>query len=329
LRHRFLVTGATGFIGSHTVEALLSREYDAVCAVRNISALRNLNPSGVQVITLDEIESTITAGPPVDYVLHVAGATRALDYQGYRMANVDLTRRLLELFARPGPRDNLKRFVFLSSQAAAGPAPSIGGCVVEADPARPVSPYGRSKLEAERAVAEFSERLPVTIIRPPTVFGPRDVDVLGVFKAARYRIAPCIAGPARLVSVIYVEDLVEGMLAATFCTRAKGETYFLANSEPVVWREFCLEVARVSGYRAIAVPVPLPVMRIMARVGDVIGRLKGKAPLFRTEKFEEMRQMAWVCSTEKARRDLGWTPRTPLTEAIDKTARWYKEHGWL
>jgi len=329
LRPRFLVTGATGFIGSHAVDALLSRGYDVVCVVRNVSALRNLAPAGAQVIALDNMESAMEAGPPVDYVIHIAGATRALNYESYRMANVDLTRRLLELFDRPGRRENLKRFVFISSQAAGGPSPNSGSGVVETDPVRPVSLYGRSKLEAERTVVEFSERVPVTIIRPPTVFGPRDVDVLGVFKCARFRIAPCIAGPERLVSIIYVEDLVEGILEASFSRKSEGETYFLANSEPVIWRAFCLEVARVLGYHAIAVPVPLFVMKIVAKTGDVIAGFTGRAPLLRTEKLEEMRQMAWVCSTEKACRDLRWKPRTPLSEAIEKTARWYKEHGWL
>lgn len=326
---RFLVTGATGFIGSHLVESLTARGWDVVCPVRDPSALRNLDSSAARVVGLERMESEIATSAPIDYVIHVAGCTRALNYEGYRTANVDFAVRLLELFQHPSMRNGLRRFVLVSSQAAAGPSREDGTPVTEQDPPSPVSLYGKSKLEAERACLALQERLPVTIVRPPTVFGPRDVDVLGIFRSAKYRIAAHIAGPDRLVSIIYVEDLVQGILAAAFSPAAQGETYYIANPVPVVWREFSLHAARVMGYGAVSVPVPLFVMRLAARAGDLFGGITGNAQLFRTEKLAEMKQIAWVCSAAKAERDLGWRPRTSLADALAKTARWYKDHGWL
>ncbi len=169
----------------------------------------------------------------------------------------------------------------------------------------------------------------MTVIRPPTVIGPRDSDVLGVFKISRYRLAPCLAGPDRLVSIIYVEDLVEGIHAACVSPNACSGVYFAANPEPVVWRSFVLDVARICGYSAIPVPIPLSLMRIAATAGDLISKLTGSAPLMRSEKLEEMKQIAWVCSSEKAYTALNWIPKTSLENAIKKTALWYRENGWI
>ncbi len=326
---RFLVTGGTGFIGSHMVELLLSRGWEVVCPVRNPAALRNLDGMAARTLSFAGLQSEIADARGFDYVIHVAGVTRALDYRDYYDANVEVTRSLLELFAAQEPDKRPKRFVLVSSQAAAGPCPDENSCVVESGPYCPVSSYGRSKAEAEETALGYRDRVPVTIIRPPTVFGPRDEDVLGVFKCAKYGLAPCLAGPDRLVSIIYVKDLVEGILLAALSLKTEGEIYFLANPEPVIWREFALLVAKMMGYRVLAVRIPLIAMKIAALAGDFLGKLKGVAPLLRSEKLEEMKQIAWVCSSEKAYRDLKWTPPTPVEEAISETARWYTEHGWL
>ncbi|MBI4963484.1 MAG: NAD(P)-dependent oxidoreductase [Desulfomonile tiedjei] len=326
---RFLVTGATGFIGSHMAELILAKGWEAVCPVRDSLALRNLKGIPVRVIAAGDLEAEISVNGAFDYVIHLAGATRAPDYDGYWESNVKWTRELLEKLVNSSWKDSLKRFVLVSSQAAIGPSTDDGACKTESDPLCPVSLYGRSKAEAEQVALSFMDRVPVTIVRPPTVFGPRDTDVLGVFKCVRYRIAPYIAGPDRLVSIIYVEDLVEGILAAAMSPASEGGVYFLANPEPVVWRKFALEVARVMGKSSVAVPVPLFAMKLLARAGDIVGKFRGVTPLFRTEKLEEMKQIAWVCSPEKAFTDLRWRPRFSLDEAIRKTAAWYRENGWL
>ncbi len=326
---RIILTGATGFIGSHMAELLLAQGAEVVCPVRNPARLRNLEGMPVSVVPADKLRDVLTDSLSFDYVIHLGGATRARDYEGYRQSNVGLTRELLEIFSTEPYRKALKRFVLVSSQAATGPCPDGGVAVNETDPCCPISLYGRSKAEAEQVADRFHHAVPITVVRPPTVFGPRDTDVLGVFKSARFRLAPFIAGPDRLVSIIYVQDLVEGILAAARAPEAVGQTYFLANPEPVIWRQFALDVARLMGYRAIALPVPAAAMKLVAYAGDVVGKLRGSVPLFRSEKFEEMRQLAWVCSSEKAFKDLGWRPRFSLEEAIGITAQWYADNGWL
>ncbi len=323
-----LVTGGTGFIGSHMVELLLSEGWQVVCPVRNPKNLRNLEGLRVDIVQVDRLEKERALIEDVDYVFHIGGATRAISFDDYRRANVDFTRMLLELFDSP-ISNKLRRFILVSSQACAGPSPDTGEPITEERSGSPVSMYGRSKLEAEKVAASFMDTLPITIVRPPTVFGPRDTDVLGVFKCACHRLAPCIAGPDRLVSIIYVKDLVRGMLAAARTDSALGNTYFLANPEPMIWREFTLRVARVMGCRAVVLPVPIGIMKLVSLAGEFAGRITGEPSLLRTEKFEEMKQLAWVCSADKALKELDWRPDTPLDSAIDETAKWYLDHGWI
>jgi nucleoside-diphosphate-sugar epimerase len=310
-------------------ELLVGKGWEVVCPVRDMSNLRHLSGIHARAIPLADVGSEVGKDQGFDYVIHLAGATRARDYRGYREANVEPTRRLLELFSNPVTNSNLKRFLLIGSQAASGPSPDDGTPVTETDPLCPVSLYGRSKLEAEEVALSFTDRVPVTIIRPPTVFGPRDTDVLGVFKCTRYRLAPCFAGPDRMISIIYVEDLVDGILTAALASKSRGETYFLANPKPVIWREFVLEVARIAGCRSITLRVPMLTMRLASLAGDLLGKVRKTPPLFRSEKLEEMKQIAWVCSPEKAYRDLQWRPDTPLSTAIEKTLGWYREHGWI
>src|SRR4030042_5277898 len=153
---RFLVTGATGFIGSHMADLLLARGWEVVCPVRDTARLRYLAECKAEIIPQALMEDHVRKGPGFDYVIHIAGATRAPDYDTYTQANVDYTRRLLDLFSNSGAGRIPKKFVLISSQAASGPSPDDGSPVCESDAARPVSLYGRSKLEAEKIVNGFA-----------------------------------------------------------------------------------------------------------------------------------------------------------------------------
>ncbi len=326
---RVLVTGATGFVGSHMVELLHRMGWEVVCPVRNPLALRNLEGLSCRTPTFSELDSMMVEGYEFDYAFHMAGATRGLAYEDYRKANVELTRRLLDLLLQSGAAKRLKRFVLVSSQAAAGPSPDDGSAISEDAEPRPVSHYGMSKLEAERVVLTYSDRLPITIARPCAVFGPRDVDVLGAFKSAQMRFIPYLAGPPRLVSLIYVKDLVEGILAACLSPRAVGGAYFLANADPVRWIDFVSLIASCVGKSALKFPIPLPLMAVVAKAGDILGAITGKPQLLRSEKFAEMKQMAWVCSTERAKIELQWEATTALETSVKETADWYKQQGWI
>ncbi len=326
---KVLVTGATGFIGSHIVEALHESGHTTVSLVRSLSSIGHLQGLHTRLAPWTALEALAAEDPPFDTVIHAAAATRALTYQQYYDANVATTERLVKAFSQPRTSNYLKRFLLISSQAVAGPSNAGSTPLDESAPPAPISAYGKSKLEAEQTVLRASHSIPVTIVRPSTVFGPRDVDVLGVFRAVRWRVVPYIAGPDRYVSIIYVRDLVEGILTALSSPTAIGKIYFLTNPQPVIWRHFALRVSQVAGYKAIAIPVPVSVMALVASAGDIISNMTRKPLLFRTDKFLEITQEAWVCSPSKAFADLGWQATTPLSTAIALTYSWYIEHGWI
>ena len=327
---RCLVTGGTGFVGSHIVEKGLQKGWDLICLVRDVAAIKHLSEMRVTLWDVENLETRLINSPQVDVVIHVAGATRALNYGEYFDANVGFTRWLIESLIKSGACNNLSRFVLVSSQAAAGPSISDFEPVSEEETPHPLSDYGRSKMEGEKVALFFRDQLPLTIIRPPTVFGPRDMDVLGVFQSARFRITPVVAGPDRLVSIIYVEDLADGILTAAASSEIpSGEIFFLANEKPVVWREFAELIGRSMGYNPFVIPLPVSIMRLIGKGGDMIGKLTGKPALIRSEKIMEMEQLAWVCSSEKAKRQLSWVSKTPLEDAINKTRDWYKRMGWI
>lgn len=327
---RFLLTGAAGFIGSHLCDALTARGHETLCVGRNPARPGFLDGRHAsELMPWDDLEACLSDTDPFDYVIHAAGATRAFDYHGYLAGNVTPTRRLLEMLVRTRAGRRLRRFVLVSSQAAAGPSPDGVSPVLESDAPAPVSPYGRSKLEAERVAKRFGNQLSVTIVRPPAVFGPRDKDTLGVFRAAQWRFAPYITGAALLVSVVYVKDLVQAIIHAGESDSAAGETFFLANQAPEVWKDFCVSAGLALARRCIPLPIPLGVVKVMGKAGDVVGRLRNTPTLMRSDKFEEMRRKGWVCSSEKAQRLLGWKAETPLMGALIETAQWYQDQGWL
>jgi nucleoside-diphosphate-sugar epimerase len=324
-----VVTGASGFVGSHLIDYLLAVGADIICPVRNIRNLRHLTNKNITITTFEGLEKEIGLKGNLDYFFHVAGATRALSYKDYYSANVELTERLLQLILRKADFKYFKRFVFISSQAVNGPAPNSVTPVTESDAPNPVSWYGRSKLEAERIVQKYSDKIPGVIIRPSTVFGPRDTDVLGVFKSCKYHLAPCLTGKDRMVSVIYVEDLIHGVIEAALSHKTVGKTYFLTNQEPVVWRDFIREVGRLMKSSVVILPIPKIVLKPFGFISDLLGKVTGTPSLFRTEKIREMDQWFWICSPESAYRDFGWVAQNELSRSLTNTYLWYKAQGWL
>ncbi|MGC8657523.1 MAG: NAD-dependent epimerase/dehydratase family protein [Desulfomonilaceae bacterium] len=326
---RCIVTGATGFIGSHLAESLLNEGHEVLCPVRDPSKPRHLILPKANIFPIGDLEKEIRSNSNFDYVFHLAGATRALNYEDYRIANVYLTRDLLDLILKTFDLKRFKRFVFVSSQAASGPALDAQTSVSEYDPPNPVSLYGKSKLEAEEVVKEYGNSIPYVIIRPSTVFGPRDTDVLGVFKSCKYRLIPCLTGRKRQVSVVFVEDLVTGIKRAAFLSKSINQIYFIANPKPVVWRQFIADIAELMGVHPVILPMPAFFLKTVGFFTDIIGNLLGKPLLLRSEKIAEIDQWYWICSSQRAYHDLGWFPQNSLKENLKKTIDWYYQEGWI
>jgi nucleoside-diphosphate-sugar epimerase len=213
--------------------------------------------------------------------------------------------------------------VHVSSLAAVGP--SLDGTPVrEDDEARPVTHYGKSKLEGERIVRRLVPD--VVIVRPPVVYGPRDTDVFQVLKPLSKGIALQIGSGERWFSAIYVGDLVEGLIAAS---SAVGRTYFLANSTPVSWEDLRASATRIMGREARVLRVPEAVAYAAGLGAEVWARITGKAGIISRDKVAEALCPYWTCDTRRAASEICFEARTSLDAGLGLTLAWYRENGWL
>lgn len=325
-KKKALVTGANGFIGSHLAEELVRRGWDVTCLVRRPGGLGWIETLEVRLIRGDcrEKATLEPAIEGIDYVFHLAGVIDALEWEEYYQANVVGTRNLLEVCIERNP--GLKKFIHVSSISAAGPSEK-GRALTEDDPNRPVSDYGRSKLEAEEAVREFGPRLPFVIIRPPNVIGPRQKELLEAIRLAKKRIKPLVGTGEPQTSLCYVQDVVEALILAAERSEADGRTYFLAYPRPYAWTEITDAVQEALGVRRILLKVPYRAQMLVASASEAAARLAGRKPKLTKMSVRAARKYYWIYDGSRIKRELGFEPRTGLKEAIRETIEWHKAHG--
>ncbi len=323
-----LVTGATGFIGSHLVEFLLDENVEVRCLVRPESNRRWLQGRDVEFATGDcrDPDSLLPAVSGVDLVYHLAGVVRARSYQEYFLSNSVGTRNLLEACLCVNPE--LDRFVLVSSQAAAGPSTN-GRPLKESDPARPISAYGWSKLMAEKEVLQRQGRLPVVIVRPSPVYGPRDRDFHSLFKMVKLGLSPVIGGEKRYLHLTYVRDVAAGTWLASQSQGNHGGVYFLADERSYDWREVGRVIGEVFGKKTRQLTIPRSLSWVVARVAELWAALLRRPALLNREKRREMLARYWLCDTSRAREQLGFRVAHPLPAGVLSTLRWYRDNGWL
>ncbi|UCE26711.1 MAG: NAD-dependent epimerase/dehydratase family protein [Candidatus Coatesbacteria bacterium] len=313
-------------MGGHLVEALLADGQDVRCILRQSSDTRWLEGLPVDRVTgcLEDTETLAAATSGVDTVYHLAAVTKATNRETYYRVNAEGTARLAELCGR---RTTPPRFVYVSSAAAVGPG-KPGEAVCEEDECNPVTDYGRSKLKGERELIKRADVLPFVIIRPPAVYGPRDTDMFIFFQLVNRGIKLVLTGPERILSVIFVKDLIRGILLAAKAAE-KSETFHIAHEKPVTWETFADAVAVALAKDPVKLPIPPAVLWGAAALNEVGHRLLGKATIFNRQKVREMRQTSWVCNTSRSMERLGYQSTFSLEKSIEITAEWYREHGWL
>lgn len=322
-----LVTGGQGFIGSHLCERLIAAGHGVRVLARPTSDLTHLDGLRLEIVRGDLVgEGDLgQAVAGVDWVFHLAGALKGFREEDLLRVNRDGTRRLTEACLAHAPQ--LSRFVLVSSLAAAGPSPGGRIPLLEDAPARPLTWYGKSKLEAETVVKNSG--LPSVIVRPPIVFGPRDRDVYSYFQIAKRGLLPVPGRRDRFYSLVFGPDLAEGILRAAEVSTEAGEIFHLTGPEVVAWSELGEKIAAALGARGRVLHLPEFGLRGAGRVADAVARLRGRPEIFSSQKIVEMLAPAWVASPEKAKLVLGWTARTPLDEALAHTVAWYRDHAWL
>lgn len=301
---RIAVTGATGFIGRHLVSHLTGRG-DAVVSVGR---------------PLDR-EPLLKAFHRADAVVHLAGVVSTTRDEEYTKVNVDAARIVAE-----AARDSGARLVHLSSLAAAGPAPPHAPRT-EDDPPAPMTAYGRSKLAGERAIAAVAG-LRAMVLRPGVVYGSGDRALLPIFVLAKYGVLPLIGRRDAAYTFVHVADLVR-TIAAAVDRDALNDVMFVGHREPVTTRKLLEGVRAAAGRKALIVRVPLPVLKLAARLGDAGGALRRRPLPMNSRRYDELVTEGFVCRVDRLRDRLGIVAAIGLDEGLAEAAAWYRREGRL
>ncbi|HSJ08684.1 MAG TPA: NAD-dependent epimerase/dehydratase family protein [Longimicrobiales bacterium] len=321
-----LLTGATGFVGPHAVDAFTRAGASVRALVRSPARAAGLGDAEIVQGSLEDDEALARACSGIDVVVHMAALTHARTDAEYHAVNAAGTARLLDaaLGADPAPR----RLVYLSSLAACGPAVDGRG-VTAGDLPRPLTAYGRSKLEGERVVLAASDRIETVIVRAPAVYGPRDTDLFHFFRLARWGFIPVPTGADRPLQLVHVEDLARGLVHAATAARAT-DVYHVAEARSYTWQEVGSLVGAAVGRKRVRVArVPAPLLSALAAVSETAAGLVGRSSIFNRDKARELLAPGWLCETDAARADLEYEAAIPLADGLRSTAQWYRENGWL
>lgn len=324
---KVLVTGGTGFIGSHLIEHLLAKDCEIRTIAKDEQNMPESNSQKIEVILADlngkEDWSHVFDG--VEMVYHLAGLTRAKVAREYYQGNYLATKRFVRLCKKHCP--HLKRFVYVSSLAATGPC--NGKIVDETSDYHPVSDYGKSKMLAEKEVLKAGKTMPIVIVRPSAVYGPRDRDMYEYFKLIRQGVHPVIGFGKKHLNLIHVEDLVRGIILAGESKKASNQIIFLGSEQAYTNEQIGNAIARVLSCSPLRIRIPHSLIYFIGATAQFFGMITGKQIFFNIQKAKEAVQSNWDCSVAKARDLLGFRPEIPLLDGMQQTYKWYKQHHWL
>ncbi|MCH5181364.1 MAG: NAD(P)-dependent oxidoreductase [Prevotellaceae bacterium] len=329
---KLLVTGASGFLGSHLCERALAEGHEVWAAVRASSPRGWLTDSRLHFITLDlarpeRLEEQL-AGHKWDAAVHAAGLTKARRRADFARVNTAGTLALAEALRRTGALGG--RFVFVSSLSAAGAVretmPHTDIC--ESDRPAPQTAYGRSKLEAERGLARI-DGLDYVVLRPTGVYGPRDRDYFLMAQSVARGVDFAAGRRPQDITFVYVKDLAAACLLAA--TQGKcGATYNLSDGATYSSRDYADLLQQALGKRRVLhIKAPLWLLRAVCTAGEAWAALSGRAVTLNMDKFHILAQRNWRCDISAARRELGYAPAYDLERGVRETVEWYKKEKWI
>ena len=322
-----LLTGGSGFIGGHVARALIADGHELRVLLRRTSDTRFIDDLAFEPVIGDlrEPASLHAACRGVDVVVHAAAVLRAVDTRDFMLANREGTAALADAAASSG----VERFIYISSIAAQGPAPSPTPEPPDTQ-THPVSAYGRSKEAGEQALLQRRGRMQIAILRPPMVYGPRDTGLQAFFWMAKRGLSVRLGEGKNLVDAIYGPDLAEAIAALLRSTPRQLARYHVCDTGgPYDWNQLLATLGEAAE-RRLWIPTLAPAMfHGLARASELWATVTQSEPTLDRARVVEMRQPAWICDPTSLIDDTGWRPQTGLLEGMRLTMAWYRKHGWV
>lgn len=329
---RLLVTGASGFIGGHLTQKLVEEGYRVSAFVRETSDVRLLKELGVEIRYGDLMrpETLYEASRNMDCVFHLAAYyTFHGKKQLYEKLIVEATRILAESCIKNG----VSRFIYTSTTEVIGPV--SGGPGDENTPPNPTYEYGKAKERGEKVIKELGEKgLKYTILRPTGVYGPRCVNdvsyyfIMHILKGGTMsRLLP--GDGNHLVHFTHVEDVVNGHLLVLENENAVNNTYIIASNEPVTYNRAYETIARLGGKKDKPIHVPVILAKAMIFPLELAMKVVGIENFMLHISTVSAMQQDRYYSNEKAKRELGFSPKYDFENGMADTIKWYRDNGFL
>jgi dihydroflavonol-4-reductase len=330
---KILITGASGFIGSSLVDEGLKRGYQIIAGIRRTSNKKYLSDNRIQFIELDltdqknleqQVSEFCSEHGKFDYVIHNAGITKAKKIQDYFTVNFQYTRNLVDTLIKS---NNIpEKFVYMSSLAAYGPG-STQEPIRQTDTPKPVTSYGKSKLESENYLRSLND-FPYVIIRPTAVYGPRDKDIFILIKMLNRNFEAYLGFGKQVLSFVHVKDLVRAIFL-TLESPHKRKEYFVSDGNIYDSKMFNTTAKKYLAKKTIAITIPTSVLKPIAFSVEMIASLFGTIATINRERLKEFEARNWSIDATPLQNETGFKAEYDLDSGLKETIGWYKENGWL
>ena len=337
---RVLVTGGSGFLGSHVAEQLVDEGHEVRCLVRRSSKIEHLQDLARTALkqgkgakleladgAIDDAATLPDAVRGVDAIIHCAGVVKAKTWDDFLRVNARGAVDLAQAAVAHAP--GLTRFVHVSTAGVMGPGKK-GEPHKPDGPTNPVTQYSRSKLEGEEALRKMASELPLTVIRPPAIYGPRDQEILAFFQAIRrMRTGVRLGTSMQSVSLVYGADAADACVRAASHHVDSGNVYFVEDGVVHSYESMAETIAAAYGFRLLGTPsLPKSIVGLAARASEAFGKVTDRTMMFNRDKLGELLMEHFTVDSTSTRADLGWSPKVDFRQGAERTAKWYREHGW-
>jgi len=328
MKEKVLITGASGFLGFHIINAAIENNLEVYAAVRNNSDVKHLQDLPIQLIRLNFANQqgldTIFLEHDFDYVIHAAGTTKANSQEAYNLVNDTYTQNLA--LAAANSKYPVKRFVFISSLAAIGPLKTDAGKITEDNAPHPVTGYGKSKLSAEKNLGELT--IPITILRPTAIYGPREKDIFMINQYLNKGFEPYIGRAPQKLSFVYGKD-VAALAVKVLALKDANGTYNITDGNEYTRYDYAAIVKDLLGKKTFKLHLPVPVVKALLFGVEKFSKALNKVPAVSNEKLNELMAENWICDIKKATEELNYMPSYDLKKGLTESIEWYKKNSWL